>query len=132
MDFIETVGVELDPILKSVDMFTSHEGLHLDYEEAMTVSNNSNNNNKYYNTGAHFIWIGDRTRQLTHAHVEYFRGIANPVGIKVGPSLSQNPKELVELIKVVGNVGRYVSFFSYYFLIFLYFFYVYLKQKLSK
>jgi 3-deoxy-7-phosphoheptulonate synthase len=41
----------------------------------------------HYNTGAHFLWIGDRTRQLTGAHVEYFRGIRNPIGIKVGPSM---------------------------------------------
>ena len=50
----------------------------------------------HYNTGAHFIWIGDRTRQLTHAHVEYFRGIRNPIGIKVGPSMQS--EELVRLL----------------------------------
>jgi len=50
----------------------------------------------FYNTGAHFLWIGDRTRQLTGAHVEYFRGIRNPIGVKVGPSMQQ--EELVRLL----------------------------------
>jgi 3-deoxy-7-phosphoheptulonate synthase len=52
--------------------------------------------NAFYNTGAHFLWIGDRTRQVTGAHVEYFRGIRNPIGIKVGPSM--NDEELVRLL----------------------------------
>jgi 3-deoxy-7-phosphoheptulonate synthase len=51
---------------------------------------------KYYNTAAHFIWVGDRTRQLDGAHVEYFRGIRNPIGIKVGPSMADD--ELVALL----------------------------------
>ena len=50
----------------------------------------------FYNTGAHFLWIGDRTRQLTGAHVEYFRGIRNPIGIKVGPSMDD--EELIRLL----------------------------------
>jgi len=50
----------------------------------------------FYNTGAHFLWIGDRTRQLTGAHVEYFRGIRNPIGVKVGPSMQR--EELVQLL----------------------------------
>ena len=50
----------------------------------------------FYNTGAHFLWIGDRTRQLTGAHVEYFRGIRNPIGVKVGPSMEE--EELVRLL----------------------------------
>jgi len=84
---------------------SSHEGLMLAYEEALTrelpvpasVSPTSSSNSPspntssprtaHYNTGAHFLWIGDRTRQLTGAHVEYFRGIRNPIGIKVGPSM---------------------------------------------
>lgn len=94
LKFMETCGVEIDPILRSVDMFTSHEGLHLQYEETMTVKHS---NGKYYNTGAHFLWIGDRTRQLDHAHVEYFRGIANPIGLKVGPSMQ--PDVLVALLE---------------------------------
>jgi len=51
---------------------------------------------KYYNTSAHFLWVGDRTRQLDGAHVEYFRGIRNPIGIKVGPSMADD--ELIALL----------------------------------
>jgi len=98
MNFIETCGVKLDPLLKSVDLFTSHEGLHLEYEEAMTKKHADGN---FYNTGAHFLWIGDRTRQLDHAHLEYFRGIANPIGIKVGPSMSS--EELVQVIEFLWH-----------------------------
>mmetsp|Transcript_17789 Transcript_17789/g.21922 ORF Transcript_17789/g.21922 Transcript_17789/m.21922 type:complete len:483 (-) Transcript_17789:2898-4346(-) len=97
LDFIETCGVALDPVLRSVDMFVSHEGLHLPYEEALTRK--SPTNGEYYNIGTHFLWIGDRTRQLDHGHVEYFRGIANPIGIKVGPTMK--PLELVDLIEKV-------------------------------
>lgn len=53
----------------------------------------------YYNTSAHFVWIGDRTRQLDGAHVEFFKGIQNPIGVKVGPSM--DPAELIQLIKGV-------------------------------
>lgn len=55
---------------------------------------------KYYNLGAHFVWIGDRTRQIDGAHIEYFRGIQNPIGVKCGPTTI--PAELVELLKVVN------------------------------
>jgi len=65
----------------------SHEGLMLAYEEALTREFTGSKKKHYYNTSAHFLWIGDRTRQLTGAHVEYFRGIRNPIGIKIGPSL---------------------------------------------
>ncbi len=61
---------------------------------------------KYYNTSAHFLWVGDRTRQLDGAHIEYFRGIRNPIGIKVGPSMAAD--ELVTLLNgqchVLGNL----------------------------
>lgn len=88
--------------------FRSHEGLMLNYEEAMTrefiiPSSHSSSDPRvppppraYYNTSAHFLWIGDRTRQLDGAHVEYFRGIRNPIGIKVGPSMQD--EELVRLL----------------------------------
>ncbi|MBI2374762.1 MAG: 3-deoxy-7-phosphoheptulonate synthase [Deltaproteobacteria bacterium] len=83
------------------DLFTSHEGLHLAYEEAFTLQ--SPRRTRYYNLGAHFVWIGDRTRQLDGAHVEYFRGIANPIGVKVGPSCE--PSELARLVEIL-NPGR--------------------------
>ena len=92
IDFVESTGVRSTASLKMVELFCSHEGLLLDYEEAMT----ENVAEKWYNLGAHSLWIGDRTRQLDGAHVEYFRGLENPIGIKAGPSM--NPSELVELI----------------------------------
>ncbi|KAF1786024.1 DAHP synthetase, class II [Phytophthora cactorum] len=87
-------GVGADsPHLKTVDLFVSHEGLELGYEETMTRKVDG----KYYNVGTDFLWIGDRTRQLDHAHIEYFRGIENPIGIKVGPSMAVD--DLVPLIR---------------------------------
>ena len=80
----------------------------LDYEEALTrelpiphlsrskAERNDEKRTAFYNTSAHFLWIGDRTRQLDGAHVEYFRGIRNPIGIKVGPSMK--PDELIKLL----------------------------------
>ncbi|MDA9951429.1 3-deoxy-7-phosphoheptulonate synthase class II [Oligoflexaceae bacterium] len=79
--------------LDAVDFFTSHEGLILAYEESVTRY--LERKKAYYNLGAHMLWIGDRTRQLDGAHIEYFRGIANPVGLKVGPSAK--PEEIVEI-----------------------------------
>jgi 3-deoxy-7-phosphoheptulonate synthase len=81
--------------LTRVDFYTSHEGLHLEYEQAQTRQV-PRRPGKWYNLCTHFPWIGDRTRQLDGAHVEYFRGIANPIGVKVGPSMT--PDELLELI----------------------------------
>jgi len=89
MRFMDACGVDSSK-LDYADMFTSHEGLHLPYEEALTDST-------AYNYGAHFLWIGDRTRQLDGAHVEFFRGLRNPVGVKVGPTT--DPDELVNLVK---------------------------------
>jgi 3-deoxy-7-phosphoheptulonate synthase len=80
--------------LKRVDFFTSHEALLLDYETALTRP--SVRGIGHYNLGTHLPWIGERTRAIGGAHVEYFRGIRNPIGVKVGPSIS--PEELVELI----------------------------------
>ena len=94
--FMEACGAGAVAALRSVDFFTSHEGLLLPYEEANTFAVGE----RHYNLGAHLLWIGDRTRQLDGAHVEYFRGIANPVGVKCGPSLDAD--ELVELCRVLN------------------------------
>lgn len=80
----------------SRQFFTSHEAMQLDLEEALTRPVGD----KYYNLSAHLVWIGDRTRQLDHAHVEYFRGISNPIGVKVGPSMKND--ELQDLVKVLN------------------------------
>ncbi len=134
LGFMKTVGADTAGQLQTVDLYTSHEGLLLEYEQSLTrlyrhpnnhlitttTSNNDANQdgnrdgNKedeeeekgWYNTSAHFLWIGDRTRQLDGAHVEYFRGLQNPIGIKVGPSMSGN--ELVALLDVV-NPGKEIG-----------------------
>ncbi len=81
--------------LKRVDFFTSHEALLLDYETALTRQ--SVRGIGYYNMGTHLPWIGERTRDIDGAHVEYFRGIRNPIAVKIGPNIA--PDELVELIR---------------------------------
>ncbi|TPX17233.1 uncharacterized protein E0L32_003351 [Thyridium curvatum] len=113
--FMHTIGADKSDKLDTVDLFTSHEGLLLEYEQSMTRlldnplhvptapssspsapvataaegdddSHTQQSPKMYYNTSAHFLWIGDRTRQIDGAHVEYFRGVANPLGVKVGPT----------------------------------------------
>lgn len=81
--FMESIGTR-EERLGTVDFYTSHEGLLLPLEEALTQYVPEYDG--YYNLGAHTLWIGDRTRQLDGAHIEYFRGIGNPIGLKVGPS----------------------------------------------
>eukprot|EP00026_Physarum_polycephalum_P006310 Phypoly_transcript_06352.p1 GENE.Phypoly_transcript_06352~~Phypoly_transcript_06352.p1 ORF type:complete len:493 (+),score=59.64 Phypoly_transcript_06352:62-1480(+) len=104
LDFFDTLentqGAQ-DTNIRAVNLYTSHEGLILDYEEALTHSTEifgvpCAGGYGHYNSGAHFLWIGDRTRQIDGAHIEYFSGIANPVGLKVGPTT--DPDELVELV----------------------------------
>ena len=84
--------------LKRVEFFTSHEGLHLEYEQAQTRQ--VPRRTAWYNLSTHFPWIGDRTRGIGGAHVEYFRGIANPIAMKVGPSIT--PDELLDLAAVLN------------------------------
>jgi 3-deoxy-7-phosphoheptulonate synthase len=94
ISFVSAIGANIADTLKTVNFYTSHEGLILPYEEALT--RRVPIREKYYDLSAHMLWIGDRTRQLDGAHVEFFRGVANPVGIKVGPSA--DPEEIVALI----------------------------------
>jgi 3-deoxy-7-phosphoheptulonate synthase len=95
--FMEALG-NREESLRSVEFYTSHEGLLLPLEEALThfVAEQ----NRFYNLGAHMLWIGDRTRQLDGAHIEYFRGIANPIGLKVGPT--SDPKEIIEICRTLN------------------------------
>ena len=81
------------PQLHQVDVWTSHEGLLLDYEEALTRRDSLTGD--WYDCSAHMLWIGDRTRHPDGAHVEFFSGVHNPVGVKLGPSAT--PDEAVEL-----------------------------------
>jgi 3-deoxy-7-phosphoheptulonate synthase len=96
--FMESFGGVREEMLGTIDFFTSHEGLLLGFEEAMTRKVTLKSGaSRFYNLGAHMLWIGDRTRDLSGAHVEYFRGIGNPVGIKWGPSADL--REMIELIR---------------------------------
>lgn len=85
LDFMRACGIDLEREhqLHEVDFYTSHEGLLLDYEEALTRKDSTTGD--FYDCSAHFVWIGERTRQLNNAHVEFMRGINNPIGVKLGP-----------------------------------------------
>ncbi|MGB0690276.1 MAG: 3-deoxy-7-phosphoheptulonate synthase class II, partial [Candidatus Puniceispirillum sp.] len=86
--------------LAETELYTSHEALLLNYEEAMTRRDTITDEQGWYSTSAHMVWIGDRTRQPDGAHVEYMRGISNPIGLKCGPSL--DPDELLRLIDALN------------------------------
>ena len=96
VDFVESTGVHGHDALRTVEFYNSHEALHLPWEVAMTDECRDG----WYNLGAHMVWIGDRTRSVEGAHVEYARGIRNPVGIKVGPSMTAD--ELNTLLDVLN------------------------------
>jgi 3-deoxy-7-phosphoheptulonate synthase len=100
VDFMRAVGItsESHPALRETDFYTSHEALLLGYEEAMTRVDSTSGD--WYATSGHMIWIGDRTRQPDHAHVEYCRGIKNPLGLKCGPSMT--PEGLIRLIDTLN------------------------------
>ncbi len=100
LDFMKAIGItpESHPSMKETEFFTSHEALLLGYEQALTRVDSTSGEN--YATSGHMIWIGDRTRQPDHAHVEFCRGIKNPLGLKCGPSL--DPEELIELIDILN------------------------------
>ncbi len=101
--FMETIG-RSDESLRRVEFYTSHEALLLPFEEALTRPGSPAGS---YNLGAHFLWIGYRTTQPDGAHVEYLRGIHNPVGIKVGPSLPvQDLLDLLQILDPDKEPGR--------------------------
>ncbi len=97
--FMEACGVDGAGVraIREVDFYTSHEALLLGYEAAMTRVDSTTG--RWYDTSAHMVWIGDRTRQPDGAHVEFCRGIENPIGVKCGPSL--DPDELIRLLDVI-------------------------------
>jgi 3-deoxy-7-phosphoheptulonate synthase len=96
--FMETCAAVPVGDLNRVDFFTSHEGLNLWYEQAQTRQ--VPRRQGWYNLSTHFPWIGDRTRSLDGAHVEYFRGISNPIAVKVGPTIA--PDELIALTDILN------------------------------
>ena len=107
--FMDACGVDGSEVraIREVNFYTSHEALLLGYESAMTRVDSTSGG--WYDTSAHMVWIGDRTRQIDGAHLEYCRGVENPIGIKCGPSL--DPEELPRILDVVdpnNEAGRVV------------------------
>ena len=132
LSFMKTVGADTAASgLETVELYTSHEGLLLEYEQSLTrhlkkspsphhhhqppqgltngthPSSPPEETKQYYNTSAHFLWIGDRTRQPDGAHIEYFRGIANPIGLKIGPSMpAADIVPLLDLLNPAHEIGK--------------------------
>ncbi|QIB32855.1 class II 3-deoxy-7-phosphoheptulonate synthase [Ancylobacter pratisalsi] len=107
LDFMRAIGIdpETNPDMRSTDFFTSHEALLLGYEQAMTRVDSTTGD--WYSTSGHMIWIGDRTRQLDHAHIEYARGVKNPLGLKCGPSLKADDMiRLIDTLNPDNEPGR--------------------------
>src|SRR6266404_582143 len=103
--FMETLAGRVAGDINRVDFFTSHEGLHLYYEQAQTrqVPHRAG----WYDLSTHFPWIGDRTRSLNSAHLEFFRGIVNPVAVKIGPTVtSEEAVALTETLNPQNEPGR--------------------------
>src|SRR6201991_4845365 len=100
LEFMDAIGITAGsvPQLRGTDFYTSHEALLLPYEQAMTRVDSTSGD--WYDTSAHMLWIGDRPRQPDGAHVEFMRGIKNPIGLKCGPSL--DPEELLRLIDILN------------------------------
>jgi 3-deoxy-7-phosphoheptulonate synthase len=107
LGFMRACGLDLEshPELRATDFYTSHEALLLAYEQAMTRVDSTSGD--WYCTSGHMVWIGDRTRQADHAHVEFCRGIKNPIGLKCGPSLKADDLlRLVEILNPDNEPGR--------------------------
>ena len=100
LKFMEACGINGREVraVREVDFYTSHEALLLGFEQAMTRIDSTSG--RWYDTSAHMLWIGDRTRQLDGAHVEFCRGVENPIGVKCGPSL--RPDELIGLLDILN------------------------------
>jgi 3-deoxy-7-phosphoheptulonate synthase len=100
LEFMEACGLtgETVPQIRETELYTSHEALLLPYEEAMC--RNDSTTGQWYGCSAHMLWLGERTRQPDHAHVEFLRGVQNPLGVKVGPRTT--PEELLTLCDVLN------------------------------
>ena len=107
LDFMAACGMtaESTPQIRETEFFTSHEALHLAYEQALTRVDSLTG--KWYACSAHMLWIGDRTRQVDGAHVEFARGIENPIGLKCGPSMEADDLlRLIDLLNPANVPGR--------------------------
>ena len=105
VDFMNICGIEADPNIQSTSVYTSHEGLLLPYEEALVRRDEETG--EYYAGSGHFIWVGERTRGVEDSHIEFVRGISNPVAVKVGSSMK--PDELLricDLLNPLNEPGR--------------------------
>jgi 3-deoxy-7-phosphoheptulonate synthase len=106
---MEALGINTNntPQLRKVDYYTSHEALLLPYEQSLTRTDSTSG--KIYNTSAHFLWIGDRTRFVDSAHVEFCRGIENPIGIKCGPSTNiDDLNKIIDLLNPINEDGKII------------------------
>ncbi len=114
--FMEAVGVtpQTHPDLSRVEVFTSHEALLLNLETALTRVDSGSG--EWFDTSAHMLWIGERTRQLDGAHVEFMKGISNPIGVKCGPTMTSedllplidalNPNNIPGRLTLIGRFGH--------------------------
>jgi len=100
LTFMEACGINDQNVrqMKETDFYTSHEALLLPYEESLTRIDSTTG--QWYDVSAHMLWVGDRTRQLDGAHIEFVRGIQNPIGLKVGPTT-----DVVELLKIIEVIN---------------------------
>ncbi len=107
LDFMAACGLssETTPQIRETDYFTSHEALLLNYEQAMTRIDSLRGD--WYDTSAHMLWVGERTRALDGAHMEFLRGINNPVAVKIGPTIEADELiALIDLLSPAGEPGR--------------------------
>jgi 3-deoxy-7-phosphoheptulonate synthase len=116
LEFMAACGIDADsvPQLKTASFYTSHEALLLPYEQALTRQDSLTGD--WYDTSAHFLWIGDRTRFEGSAHVEYLRGVGNPIGMKIGPSTDADTLlRLLDTLNPAREAGRMtlISRFGY-------------------
>ncbi len=104
--FMNTIGIPTDiPQLNQTQLFTSHEALLLGYEEALTRIDSTTGD--WYDCSAHMLWIGERTRQIDGAHVEFLKGVHNPLGVKIGPTYDMdNIKQLIDALNPENEPGR--------------------------
>ena len=116
LDFMKACGINKDTagLISTVDFFTSHEALLLSYEESLTRVDSLTG--KYYDCSSHMLWIGERTRSLNEAHIEFMRGIGNPIGVKIGPTTSAddimklinklNPENEAGKLTLISRMGK--------------------------
>jgi 3-deoxy-7-phosphoheptulonate synthase len=106
LNFMSAIGIDTSsPQMSQVNLYTSHEALLLDYEEALTRRDSTSGD--WFDCSAHMLWVGDRTRQLEGAHVEFLRGVQNPIGMKIGPSHDADEiKKIITRLNPNNEPGR--------------------------